>query len=47
MYFLVEGEVEIVADGRVVAVLGPGSWFGEMGKHLTIRPWPCGCMGLF
>lgn len=30
MYFLVEGEVEIVVGGRLVAVLGPGSWFGEM-----------------
>jgi hypothetical protein len=32
MFFVVEGEVEVLINGGkdVVAVLGPGSWFGEM-----------------
>jgi MFS family permease len=29
-YIVVAGEVEIVADGRVVAVTGPGGFFGEI-----------------
>jgi CRP-like cAMP-binding protein len=29
-YIVAEGEVEIVADGRVVAVTGPGGYFGEI-----------------
>ena len=30
MYFLVEGEVDVIARGIHVSTLGPGSWFGEM-----------------
>eukprot|EP01043_Picozoa_sp_COSAG02_P001496 COSAG02_NODE_32_length_50374_cov_46.674013_10_plen_967_part_00 len=30
MYFLVEGEVDVMVRGNHVATLGPGSWFGEM-----------------
>ena len=30
MYFLVEGEVDVIVRGNHVATLGPGSWFGEM-----------------
>jgi MFS family permease len=29
-YIVADGEVEIVADGRVVAVTGPGGYFGEI-----------------
>jgi MFS family permease len=29
-YIVVSGEVEIVSDGRVVAVTGPGGYFGEI-----------------
>jgi MFS family permease len=29
-YIVAEGEVDIVADGRVVAVTGPGGYFGEI-----------------
>jgi MFS family permease len=29
-YIVADGEVEIVADGRVVAVTGPGGFFGEI-----------------
>ena len=30
MYFLVEGEVDVMVHGTHVTTLGPGSWFGEM-----------------
>jgi MFS family permease len=29
-YIVADGEVEVVADGRVVAVTGPGGYFGEI-----------------
>ncbi len=30
MYFISQGEVEVVVDGRVVGTLGEGSFFGEI-----------------
>jgi hypothetical protein len=44
-YFIREGEVEVIGeeDGRVVATLGPGSYFGEMSllsnapRNATVR----------
>ena len=35
-YYVIEsGEADVVGDGRVVAALGPGEGFGEMGAMVT------------